>query len=90
MTPMDDQGLKRLMTLAETATPGPRRWEINLNHKSVTLNGGDPKGGFGRYDLDIMQFCRWGMRGATVRFRNERDIMQNAEVLAARSKSNGQ
>lgn len=63
-------------------TPGPWRWELNLKHKSLTLNGGDPKGGFGRYDLDVLQFVRWGMRGATVRFRDANDIMREAALFA--------
>lgn len=42
-----------------TYTPGPWRWEINRDHKSVHLVGGRCL-----YDLTIMDFSRWGMSGA--------------------------
>ena len=45
-------------------TPGPWRWEVNRQHKSVKLCGGPPKSGFGRYDLTVMDFSRYGMNGA--------------------------
>lgn len=45
-------------------TPGPWRWEVNRLHKSVKLCGGPPKSGFGRYDLTVMDFSRYGMNGA--------------------------
>ncbi len=45
-------------------TPGPWRWEVNRSHKSVKLCGGPPKRGFGRYDLTVMDFRRYGMTGA--------------------------
>lgn len=46
-------------------TPGPWRWEFNALHKSLHLVGGKPA-----YDLSIMDFTRWGMRGATVCLRD--------------------
>ena len=46
-------------------TPGPWRWEINQKNKSLHLVGGRP-----RFDLTLMDFERWGMGGATVRFRD--------------------
>ena len=46
-------------------TPGPWRWEINRNHKSITLRGGRPQ-----FDLTIMDFDRWGMGGATITLRD--------------------
>ena len=49
----------------ETAhTPGPWRWEVNRACKRVQLCGGPPKRGFGRYDLTVMDFRRWGMNSA--------------------------
>ena len=45
-------------------TPGPWRWEVNRSHKSVKLCGGPPKSGFGKYDLTVMDFRRYGMNGA--------------------------
>lgn len=45
-------------------TPGPWRWEVNRAHKSVKLCGGPPKRGFGRYDLTVLDFRRYGMNGA--------------------------
>lgn len=49
-------------------TPGPWRWEVNRAHKSVKLCGGPPKRGFGRYDLTVMDFRRFGMAGAAPEF----------------------
>lgn len=46
-------------------TPGPWRWEFNAKHRSVHLVGGKPQ-----FDLTIMDFCRWGMRGATMQLRD--------------------
>ena len=46
-------------------TPGPWRWEVNQKHKSIHLVGGRPQ-----FDLTLMDFERWGMGGATVRFRD--------------------
>lgn len=51
-------------------TPGPWRWEVNRAHKSVKLCGGPPKRGFGRYDLTVMDFRRYGMAGAAPVFWN--------------------
>lgn len=50
--------------MTATHTPGPWRWEVNRSHKSVKLCGGPPKRGFGRYDLTVMDFSRYGMNGA--------------------------
>lgn len=46
-------------------TPGPWRFEFNAEHRSVHLVGGRP-----RFDLSIMDFCRWGMGGATMLLRD--------------------
>ena len=46
-------------------TPGPWRWEISQKSKILHLVGGRP-----RFDLTLMDFERWGMGGATVRFRD--------------------
>jgi hypothetical protein len=46
-------------------TPGPWRFEFNAEHRRLHLVGGKP-----RYDLTIMDFCRWGMNGATIRLRD--------------------
>lgn len=46
-------------------TPGPWRFEFNAEHRNVHLVGGKPK-----YDLPIMNFCRWGMGGATMLLRD--------------------
>jgi hypothetical protein len=46
-------------------TPGPWRWEFNKEHRSVHLVGGKPQ-----FDLTIIDFCRWGMNGATMRLRD--------------------
>ena len=54
----------RLEELTAKATPGPWRWEVNRTSKSIELCGGPPKRGFGRYDLTVMGFERYGMHGA--------------------------
>lgn len=61
-------------------TPGPWRWEVNLDSKRVELAGGTP-----RYDVDVLQFVRWGMSGAAPQFREDVDrmnIMHRADELA--------
>lgn len=50
---------------APSFTPGPWQWEFNRAHKSMSLVGGRPK-----YDLTIMDFDRWGMRGAVATLRD--------------------
>lgn len=47
-------------------TPGPWQWEFNANLKSLALCGGRP-----RFDLRVMDFIRWGVSGAGVRFRED-------------------
>jgi len=49
---------------SERFTPGPWRWEVNITTKTVTLCGGPPKLGFGRYDLSVLEFKRWGTHSA--------------------------
>lgn len=51
-------------------TPGPWRWELNLDSRQLELCGG------GGYDVTILDPVRWGMHGATVRFRDP-DIRGN-------------
>lgn len=46
-------------------TPGPWRWELNEEYKSIHLVGGRP-----RYDLTIIQPTRWGMGSATLMIRD--------------------
>lgn len=46
-------------------TPGPWRWEVNEQHKTVHLVGGKPQ-----FDLTIIDFERWGMHRATMRLRD--------------------
>jgi hypothetical protein len=49
---------------SERFTPGPWRWEVNITTRTVRLCGGPPKSGFGRYDLTVLDFTRWGMNNA--------------------------
>ncbi len=51
--------------MSDNHTPGPWRWEFNGEHRRLHLVGGRP-----RYDLTVMDFERWGMRGATMRLRD--------------------
>lgn len=52
--------------MSASHTPGPWRFEFNAKHRNVTLVGGQPT----KYDLTIMDFCRWGMNGATILLRD--------------------
>lgn len=51
-------------------TPGPWRWELHKDGKQLTLCG---TGTCGSYDFYVMDFERWGMSGATPRFRSGDD-----------------
>lgn len=51
-------------------TPGPWRWEVNRAHKSIKLCGGPSHRGYGRFDLTVMDFARYGMTGAAPVFWN--------------------
>ena len=46
-------------------TPGPWRWELNMQHKSLHLVGGQQQ-----YDLTILEPARWGMGSATLMIRD--------------------
>ena len=46
-------------------TPGPWRWELNENSKSLHLVGGKPQ-----FDLTILEPTRWGMGSATLMIRD--------------------
>ena len=46
-------------------TPGPWRWELNMQSKNLHLVGGKPT-----YDLTIIEPTRWGMGGATLLIRD--------------------
>jgi len=48
-----------------THTPGPWRWEINMQSKRLHLVGGRPM-----FDLTIMDFDRWGMGNAVATLRD--------------------
>lgn len=66
-------------------TPGPWRWEVNEKCNQIQLCGGDPKGGFGAFDLTVMDFERWGMRGAAPRFvdrSHTHPILARADTFA--------
>jgi hypothetical protein len=45
-------------------TPGPWRWEVNRKSRQVQLCGGPPHKGYGKYDLTVMGFARYGMSSA--------------------------
>lgn len=56
------------------STEGPWRFEFNRDAKAVHLVGGNP-----RYDLTVVDFNRWGMNSATVRFR--RTLAQGLQIM---------
>lgn len=51
-------------------TPGPWRWELNEKSRQINLVGGVPT-----FDLTVLDFIRWGMGGAAVRFREDAEGM---------------
>jgi len=57
-------------------TPGPWRWEFNEKHRQLTLVGGRQK-----YDLTIMEFCRWDMWGAGVSMRDTRPEAEGFNLM---------
>jgi hypothetical protein len=63
-------------------TPGPWRWELNIASKQVRLVGGKVK-----YDLNVMDFVRYGMGNAAPRFNVERrenlHLMTRADELGS-------
>ncbi len=65
-------------------TPGPWRFELNETSKDVKLCGGVP-----RYDLNVMDFVRYGMGGAAPRFNDKLNsgfnIMERAEKFGVAS-----
>lgn len=46
-------------------TPGPWRWEVNMESKILHLVGGKPQ-----FDLTILEPTRWGMGSATLMIRD--------------------
>ena len=46
-------------------TPGPWRWEVNMESKILHLVGGKPQ-----FDLTILEPTRWGMGSATLMLRD--------------------
>lgn len=48
-------------------SPGPWRWELSEYAKQLQLCGGK-RGRSREYDCTVMDFVRWGMRGAAPRF----------------------
>ncbi len=59
--------------------PGPWRWELAPKTKTVMLVGGRR-----RFDVSVMDLCRWGMHGVTPRFRDPDDLglLTAAETFA--------
>lgn len=65
-------GIGRL-SVVDSHTEGPWRWEFNAQNKIVHLVGGRPQ-----FDLTIMDFSRWGMHRAGI---NLRDVAHNGMNL---------
>lgn len=68
-----------LRQLCEAATKGPWTWNLNKKHRSVILEGVT-----GMHE-SVLDFRRWGMSGATPRFRNiaiKYEPMEPAEKFA--------
>ena len=58
-------------------TPGPWRWEVNHKYKQVSLCGEH------NFDLEVMDFRRWGMQGAQPMFRDDDRILHGVDVFSA-------
>ena len=83
MSRLTPDQIEELERLEKEATPGPWRWEVNEKGKSVNLTGGDSRNGFGKYDMTVMDFVRYGMGGAAPRFLDENDLLRRADEFAA-------
>lgn len=79
MTALTPERRAELRAAAEKATPGPWRWEMNPKCHEARLCGGDPRGGYGAFDLTVMGFRRWGMSNAAPAFRDPRGVMRRAD-----------
>lgn len=66
-------------------TPGPWRWEVSTDNHLVYLQGTRPP------RLYVMDFVRWGMRGAAPRFQVRKDgfggVMVRVDELAVQRQS---
>ncbi len=60
---MADERMKEIRERVEAATPGPWQWEVNIEGKTVKLQGGRQ-----RHDLTVIGFRRWGLNGAAPTF----------------------
>lgn len=58
-------------------TPGPWRWEVNHKYKQVSLCGER------NFDLEVMDFRRWGMQGAQPMFRDDDQISHGVDAFSA-------
>lgn len=72
---MTEEDLVAIEARAQAATPGPWRWNLNLKSKCVTLEAL-----ITGYEV-VMDFVRWGMNGAKVRFQKD-GLMKDAESFA--------
>jgi len=69
--------IDELERLEQAATPGPWRWRISRRNKRMEIAANDGHGSI------VMDFVRWGMNGATARFRDMvHCLMVNASELA--------
>ena len=69
--------LEEFRLLTEAATPAPWRWVISIQQRDIHLER-NPKCG----NEYVMDFVRWGMGGATPRFRTPACVMEQARFFA--------
>ncbi len=61
---------------AADATPGPWSWQGNVENWTIRLATYNRRPGHG--ESTVMDFVRWGMKGAVPRFQNEHSFMDKA------------
>ncbi len=73
------QDLKMAADTMEGTTDGPWRWEGYLSSRQTHVMGRGAPGTGGRV---VMDWVRWGMQGAAVRFRDAQNLMSSLEKWA--------
>lgn len=75
--PLTPEDVARIEERCEKAMPGRWFWNVNLKHRSMSLEST----GNGSMRETVMDFVRWGMGGARARFQRPNGVMKNADEM---------